>query len=488
MFVPLFTTLLVCLGATGLSGQQPKQFKRGQMIEAVSSETAPGHRYAVYIPNSYDPAAPAPILYLMDPRGRAKVPIRLFQPAAERFGYILISSYNAASDVPPEVALHAVQAMWDDSQRWFTVDSKRVYLAGFSGTARIATLLAHNRPEAITGVIGAGAGFHPGFKASKQGKFHYFGSVGDTDYNFRELEALEQLLVSLGRSHRIERFSGPHSWMPPAIAMQAVEWLELRAMQAGSRPRDESLIAALWQRDEQAARAELDAGRHLDAARRYAAMDRDFSGLREVAPVKASSTLAFSTAAAKNELKRRQNDGRKLKEWLGHVMQLISDSFPEGAGTPLRSSGDLAQALELNRMKKAAAAGGEAGLEAQRRLNELEVQLGFYLPHEASRASDPSRASYYLSVALQINDRSPVTWYLLAQTSATLNARREALAALEQAVEAGFRDLALVEAEPVFKRLRTEAGYQAIVDRLKATGDPMEALTVDRPPTPLPLR
>jgi predicted esterase len=487
MLVPLFTALFVCLGTTEPSGQPPRDLPRGQLIETVSSESAPGHRYAVYVPNSYEPAKPAPVLYLMDPRGRAKVAARLFQPAAERFGYILISSYNAASDVPSEVALHAVQAMWDDSQRWFTIDSKRVYLGGFSGTARIATLLAHNRAEAITGVIGAAAGFHPGFKASKQGRFLYFGTVGDTDYNFRELEALEQVLVSLGRSHRIERFSGPHSWMPPDIATRAIEWLELRAMQAGSRPRDESLIDAWWQRDERAAREAQETGRHLDAARRYAAMDRDFSGLRDVAPVKAYATRAFSTAEAKNELKRRQSDGRQLKEWIAHVMQMISNAFPEGANTPLRLSGDLAQSLELNRMKKTAAAGGDAGLEAQRRLNELEVQLGFYLPHEASRASDPSRASYYLSLALQINDRSPVSWYLMAQTSATLKARREALTALKRAVDAGFRDLALLEADPAFQRVRTDAEFQAIIEHLKATGDPMETLTVDRPPM-LPLR
>ena len=487
MFVPLFITLAVCLGAQESSGQDLKGFPRGQLIETVSSESTPGHRYAVYLPVSYDPSKPAPILYLMDPRGRARVAARLFQPAAERFGYVLVSSYNAASDVPPEVAVRAVQAMWDDSHRWFSIDPRRVYLAGFSGTARVATLIAHNRPEAITGVIGAAAGFHPGFKPSKQGRFHYFGTVGDTDYNFRELEALEQLLVSLDRSHRIERFSGPHSWMPPAVAMQAVEWLELRAMQAGTRTRDESLIDAWWSRDQQAAQDAQGSGRHLDAARRYAAMGRDYSGLRDVAPVKASATHAFSTTEAKNELKRRQNDGRKLKEWVGHVMQMIADAFPEGASTPFRLPGDLVQSLELTRMKKTAAAGGEAGLEAQRRLNELEVQLGFYLPHEASRASDPSRASYYLSLALQINDRSPVTWYLLAQTSATMNARREALAALKRAVDAGFRDLGLLEGDPAFRRVRTEADYQALVEHLRSTGDPMDALTVDRPPA-LPLR
>jgi hypothetical protein len=229
-----------------------------------------------------------------------------------------------------------------------------VYLAGFSGTARIATLLAHNRPGVITGVIGAAAGFHPGFKPTRQEAFLHFGTVGDTDYNFRELESLEQQLVALDRPHRIERFPGPHSWMPPALAMQAVEWLELRAMQAGTRSRDESLIDTWWQRDEAAAREAQVAGRHLDAARRHAAMGRDFAGLREVAAAIAAATRGFATAEAKNELKRRQNDARKLKEWISHAMQMISDAFPQGATAPLRTSADLAQSLELTRMKQTA--------------------------------------------------------------------------------------------------------------------------------------
>jgi dienelactone hydrolase len=487
MLVTLLVTALVCLGAGEPSGQHQRAFARGQLVENVSSETTSGHRHAVYVPGSYDPSRPAPILYLMDPRGRARVAARQFQSAAERFGYILISSYDSASDVPPEVNLRAIQAMWDDSQRWFAIDGRRVYVAGFSGTARVATLLAHNRPEAITGVIGAAAGFHPGFRPSKDEKFLYFGTVGDADYNYREVEALEQLLVSLDRSHRIERFQGPHGWMPPALAMQAVEWLELRAMQAGTRSRDESLIDALWQRDDATAREAVAAARQLDAARRYAGMVRDFAGLRDVAQVRSFASRSLATPEARNELKRRQNDGRKLKEWIAHVMQVISDAFPEGAGTPLRLAGDLAQTLEITRMKTIAAAGGDAGLEAQRRLNELEVQLGFYLPHEASRAADFSRAAYYLSLALQINDRSPVTWYLMAQTSAAVNGRRDALAALQRSVDAGFRDLALLEADSAFRKLRTEPGFQAIVEHLKAAGDSMDTLTVDRPPMP-PLR
>jgi len=458
-------------------------FAKGQLVENVGSRSSASQRFTMYIPTSYDPSLPAPVLYLMDPRGRARVAAKLFQPAAERYGYILVSSHNSASDGPAEVNLHAMQAMWDDSHEWFTIDSKRAYVAGFSGTARVASLLARHLPHAITGVIGSAAAYHPDVHPSRETRFLYFGTVGDTDYNFHEMEALEASLVSLDLPHRIERFQGTHSWMPPALALRAVEWLDLRAMQAGSRPRDAALIDAWWQRDDDAARRALADGRDLDAARRLAGMARDFAGLRDTASVRAEATRILSASSTRSQVKRRQADGRASREWVRHAMGVIADAFPEGADAPVRTPAELERALELARLKKLAAGpGSDQAVEAQRRLNEIEVQLGFYLPVDALNAAQPRRADYYLSVAFQIDHRSPVSWYLLARTCARTGARTDALAALEHAYEVGFRDLALLEADAAFERLRPDPRYAAVVALLRASGDVLDRATVDRPP------
>lgn len=41
------------------------------------------------------------ILFVLDPRGRALLGLRLFQDAAARLGWIVMSSYNTLSDGPP---------------------------------------------------------------------------------------------------------------------------------------------------------------------------------------------------------------------------------------------------------------------------------------------------------------------------------------------------------------------------------------------------
>lgn len=482
MALSVSSLLFVCLAA-GVSGlQQPvRTFETGRLIENVASSSVQGERYTLYLPTGFDPARPTPILYLMDPRGRARVPAKLFMPAAERFGYILISSQSMATDGPMQPSLNAMQAMWDDSRLWFAIDPKRTYLAGFSGTARMASLIAQNTPDEVTGIVGVGAGFHPEVKPAKL-RFLYFGAVGDVDYNFHEIETIEHALAASNRSHRVARFSGPHSWLPATLAMQAVEWFELRAMQAGSRPVDPALVQAWWDRDDKTARALIEEGRILDASRVYAAMGRDYEGLRDTVSVKRAAPAIAASTVGKAQLERRIAETKRSNFWVEDAMLAIGEAFLEGAEKPTVSVQELAQTLEIPRLKKAAAGQGPEAREAQRRLNQIEVQLGFYLPDEALARREYARADYYLSIAVQIDDASPVSWYMRAQTHAGLLAPARVVDALHHAVASGFRDLALLEADPAFRRLHSNPEFLAIIDQLRREGDSMDTLTVDRPP------
>lgn len=461
-------------------------FAVGRLVEHVPSASAPGQHFTLYIPTSYRPSQPTPVLYLLDPRGRARIPAGLFREAAERSGYILVSSHNSQSDVPITVNLRALQAMWDDAHTWFHLDPERQYIAGFSGTARTATLIARTQPGVFAGIISAGAGFHPdapptGLKAA------YFATIGDTDYNYHELEGVEAALVESNKPHRVLRFPGPHAWMPADLARRAVDWLELRAMQAGLRPRDEAFIEAQWERDKSTAEQFEHEGQILDAARRYAAMARDYAGLRDVTEVTALAASMRRGNRAQAEARARRARAREASEWLQQAMQIIADAFPEDALAPEIAADELARRLELPTMKKRAAGPDrEAALEAQRRMNELDVQLGFYLPYEAMGRAELTRAAFYLSVALRIDDASPVTWYLTAETQARMNAKQAALAALRRAVESGFSDLPSIENDPALRTIRSEKEFQDILAPLRERGDTLDSLKVDRPPVRTP--
>lgn len=484
---PLVVAALVlsALLAPSTAAGQPRSLLLGQLNEQVQSVSDPTQRFTLYLPPGFDPARPTPILFLMDPRGRARVPARLFQAAADRFGYILISSYNSASDGEIDPNFAAMQAMWSDANRWFTLMPGRIYLGGFSGTARSATVLGHTRPV-ITGVVSAGAGFSTDVRPSADTSFLYFGAVGTIDYNFHEVDLLAHTLAEHNLAHRIETFPGPHSWMTPDVAMRAIEWFELRAMQAGTRPVNEALVDGWWDRDSHAAAQLLMQGRWLDASRQYAAIGRDYDGLKDTQIARGGATRLADTPQAREELARRTATARESIDWVKTHLGEVVKAYPPGAVRPTMSTDNLTAALTIPHLRQASAGDvPDVALEADRKLNQLGVQLGFYLPQQAIAQRDWARAAYYLSVSMAIDDRSPVAWYLKATTDAHLNRPRDAVASLRRAVEAGFRDFVLIDAEPAFARLRRELDFAAVVAELRRMGDVLDVPTVDRPPVPL---
>lgn len=476
---------LSALLAPGLSASSSRTLVVGQLNEQVQSVSDPTQRFAVYLPPGFDPARPTPILFLMDPRGRARVPARLFQAAAERFGYILISSYNSASDGAVDPNFVAMQAMWADANRWFTLLPGRIYVGGFSGTARTATVLAKTRPV-ITGVVSAGAGFSVDVRPSADTPFLYYGAVGTIDYNFHEVDLLEHALAEHNLPHRIETFPGPHSWMTPSVAMRAIEWFELRAMQAGTRTVDTALVDAWWERDSQIAAERLTQGQWLDGSRQYAAMVRDYAGLKDTSLARGGATRLADAAQTREELKRRKAGARASIDWVKERLSEAVSAFPPGAARPTMSEANLAAALSITQLRhEAQSEVPDIALEAQRQINQLGVQLGFYLPQQAIARGEWARAGYYLSVSMAIDDQSPVAWYLKAQSDAHLNRPREVVTSLQRAVASGFRDVTLIEAEPAFAKLRQDPGFAAVLADLRRMGDVQDVLTVDRPPVPL---
>jgi hypothetical protein len=462
--------LAIAVGAVAPAAAA-QTFARGKLTGSVTSASDPSQHYAVYVPSSYDAARPAPVLFIMDYRGRARVAANVFVPAAERFGWVLISSNQTGSDESPQPSLVALKAMWTDAHDLFSIDERRLYVAGLSGTARTSTYVATELPGRFAGVIGAAAGFRPGIAITTPPPFLYFGTVGDVDYNYWEMRDLDRTLGDLGAPYRMEFFSGPHGWMPPSLAMAAVEWMELRAMQAGIRSADQALLDAMWWRDLQAAEMIEEAGRLPVAARRFASMARDYEGLRpadDIVMVKARSASLDAeprlAIVADNERASAAAHAQRVAE----AMKAIAQAFPVGAGAPARPLASAVENVGIPTLLSVAAGRDQtAALDARRVLAELDVQTGFYLPLDALEHDDDARAMYYLDLAQAINATDPFAWFLRAKIHARGHRSADALAALERAVALGFRTLSALEQDPAFDDLRSQPGFATLVDRVR---------------------
>jgi hypothetical protein len=111
--------------------------------------------------------------------------------------------------------------------------------------------------------------------------------------------------------------------MSPGLATLAVEWMELQAMRQG-RPRDDGR-EAFYHAEIEASRALEADSRPLDALRRYQAIARDFTGLRDTSePAREAKRLEASAATATQIAEERRWE-KYEERWSGSLSRVVGE-------------------------------------------------------------------------------------------------------------------------------------------------------------------
>src|SRR5271169_3927776 len=163
----------------------PPALQPGVVLPRVTSRTQPEQSYALYLPSHYTRGKRWPIVYIFDPFARGNVPVELMKDAAERHGYIVAGSNNSRNG-PWKPEAEAAQAMFQDTHARLSIDNNRVYFAGLSGGARLASSLAQ-RCTCAAGVLLNSAGFSPSAPPTAGATFAVFAAVGTLDFNYGEV-------------------------------------------------------------------------------------------------------------------------------------------------------------------------------------------------------------------------------------------------------------------------------------------------------------
>lgn len=297
-------------GASVVHAQQ-QELAKGAVLDDVNCIGDPSEGYALYIPSTYSAERPANLLMAFHPAARGKALVELYRAAAEQYGYIVAGS-NTSRNGPWAVSLKALQAMSDDLGRRFAIDTRRVYLTGMSGGARVALQVALGSPV-IAGVIASSAGF-PDSQARQTVSFPLFATAGTEDFNYLEMRRLDRRLSS---PHRLVIFTGGHTLPPEAVATEAIEWLELQAMAANLRPRDEALISRLLEKRRQA----IDNTESVVALHQLEALVADFKKLHDVAPEEARVATLSKNGAIRKAVGREADDDSAEQHQLDEVFE-----------------------------------------------------------------------------------------------------------------------------------------------------------------------
>jgi predicted esterase len=459
----LFTTLLLCLASPAFSEQR---IAKGKITDLVRSAYDPKQTHAVYVPSNYSPDKKWPLLLCFDPRAQGRVPAELFREAAERLGWIIVSSNHSKSDEPDAPNLEVLKAMWSDSQKWFSIDGRRIYTTGFSGGARLAWGVGYIFPENIAGVIGVGAGMHEERPPSKDTKFVWYGITGNKDFNYLEVTKLDRQLSTLQIPRRVIFFEGFHEWPSPEFCSRALDWMELQAMKRQLRARDDSWIQQQFNTQHAEAEGAESSSRIFEAFQRYTHLKEDFEGYVDLGSIPEKISKLSSSDAVRDEFEERKKLEEK-EERLQKAFLKTLDEFSVSTELPfakkLRS--DLNLSRFLNEIKEKGKASGE-GRMLQRILEGIYAQTSFYLPQFLFERKNFASALVSLTIASEIHPEVPGIWYRMAIAHVQEGEKQKALDNLKIAIDRGLKNRKWIEEEKFFDPIRNDPAFQQLLASL----------------------
>ncbi|MEZ5465463.1 MAG: hypothetical protein R3F22_09640 [Lysobacteraceae bacterium] len=453
----------------------PASLPRDVVLPSLATHQTPGQHYALFLPPDYDPVALPerrwPVLVILDPRGRAVESLKLAVEGARRNGWVVLSSYQSRSDTQEELTVDAIRALLAEARTVIASDSRRLYFAGMSGTAKTLWGVMPSMDGVMAGMIGCG-----GARPTEYGRFRvspppFFGLAGSTDFNYGEMHAQEDLLAKTDTPHRLDVFAGGHGW-PQEVTdfTRAIDWLQLMAIRDGRVGVDPEFIAAQRNATESWIGAAADA---LERLRRTEQAIRDFDGLVEVDGWRSSLrelTNDDRVKALRKQQKKLDAQEARFARDFDTWFTRFAARFEEGRRLPPPDAGGSLRELRIAALQKEATGNDRRDADsASRRLERAYVATSFYLPNAMTAMGDTERAALSLEIAMRIfPDRAGPHWQLAA-----LHARDgsvdKAFRELHRSRDLGYLDAGDLRRNSDWSSLREDGRWNALLERADTT-------------------
>ncbi len=462
---------IVCVGfAQGHAQAQiaPLPFPTAKVIPKVVCSADSNQSYALYLPSTFSAIRKWPIVYLFDPLARGEVAVEAARAAAEKFGYILVASNNSRNGSVTDSAT-AANAVWNDAQERFPVEERRRYFAGMSGGARLATAIALSCEGCAAGVIANAAGFPIGKTPVPNMRFTYFGAVGTADFNYAEFVELRRELEEAGVQYRIQVFDGQHGWAPPEVWLEALNWMDIRAMEANVLPRDPQRIQQTA--DEELAKArELQAKNSLLAAvRQYQSLVRDFKRLTDVS----SAENSLAELAKNKNLKVEQKQETSALEQQARISDPLSSQMQaigSGESDNVNVGALINEFADLKKRADDTQKSSEIKTLAVRRALGGLVIAAYESGQHSMEQKDYRAALIYFDLAAAGAANPAFAHYQRARVYALLMDKKRTLSELRLALAGGFHEASALAA-PEFHAFHGFEEFQALAAEWEAAGE-----------------
>ena len=207
------------------------KWKPGQISSCVTTGDTKTS-YHVYIPTSFDPDKPLPLVYAFSPGGNGKGQLNSMQQSAEKVGWIVVGCDNLKNGMDKVDAQKIEDDILSCVQTTVPHDTKRVYLSGMSGGALRSYQIAGRRQDMEFAGILAFGGWLGGKECQENCSLPKRGGAvamvnGDKDKNANawlqnDAEAIKRRKWEV----KIFHFPGGHTMAPPAVIDEAIAWIQ----------------------------------------------------------------------------------------------------------------------------------------------------------------------------------------------------------------------------------------------------------------------
>lgn len=449
------------------AAQETSPLPAGQIVEKVICLADASESYALYLPSDYTADQSWPVIFAFDPGARGRIPVERFQAGAERFGFVVLGS-NTSRNFDPQTGLKSITAMWADANTRYRLAPGRAYTAGFSGGARLATALAVRSPD-FAGVIACGATFDKNNPPESGRPGVMFCTAGNADGNFSEVMLAPATLAGLGIPNRAEIFDGAHEWAPAEVFSNALGWLEIQAIRNGARPRNPDFWEQYTRQIQTLAETAEREGDLPEACRLYGWLRDDLSGRPGAAPFAGKEKELARLAEVKQARREDEELLRREDRLILRFDQRVSD-------IRARALDFKAVEKQLDWWRREIGALAETrqstSRESERRMIGRVLDKvgmwGFEGPIVAFQTKQYGQAALFGEIGRLVHPGSAHILYNLACAYSRLGQPEQALAALQAAVEKGFKNLKQLKSDEDLSCLRDLDGFLRICRQIES--------------------
>jgi predicted esterase len=177
-----------------------------------------------------------PLLILLDSGGDGLFAVRKVEPAVSRIPCVVVGSDLVRNNFPGFEK--TIDGLIENAYKKFNITKEQVFIAGFSGGARMALEYARKHP--VRGVLMCGAG--PSVNSFQELPCPVYMIAGTTDFNFPE--TYYNPLNKPGQQRFLaDYFRGRHEWPPAHLLKEGLLFLIGKSVQDGERlVRQESVL------------------------------------------------------------------------------------------------------------------------------------------------------------------------------------------------------------------------------------------------------